>query len=100
AREFYEKARSLGDPGGLAQTTLAQFPQNPPTPNPSPFASNVIFINPAEALNRKGEVFAFYGMYDRAVAIYSMVVRMNPDHLPSMLNTAMAHYKNQDYNRA
>jgi len=99
AREFYEKAQSLGDPGNLAKISLVQFPElsaaNLALQNPSE-----IFIKPTEALNRKGEIFAHYKMYDRAIAIYSMVMRMDPQHLESMLNTATAYYKSGKNGRA
>jgi tetratricopeptide (TPR) repeat protein len=99
ARKFYETAQSFGDPGDLSKISLAQFPelsaadlalQNP----------NEIFIKPTNALNRKGEIFAHYKMYDRAIAIYSMVMRMDPQHLESMLNTATAYYKSDNNSRA
>ena len=99
ARKFYEKAQTLGDPGNLAKISLAQFPelsaadlslQNP----------NEIFIKPTNALNRQGEIFAYYKMYDRAIAIYSTVIRMDPQHLESMLNIATAYYKSGNNGRA
>jgi len=99
AREFYEKAQSFGDPGNLAKISLAQFPElssaNLSLQNPGE-----IFIKPTNALNRKGEIFAHYKMYDRAIAIYSMVMRMDPQHLESMLNTATAYFKSDKYSRA
>jgi len=51
-----------------------------------------IFIRPAEALNRKGEVFAHYGMFERALGVYSMVLRMDPTNLMGKLNSAAAYY--------
>ena len=39
-------------------------------------------------------------MYQRAMGIYSMVLRMNPTNLTALLNTATANYKNEKYNRA
>lgn len=99
ARKFYEQAQSLGDPGNLSKISLAQFPElaaaNLALQNP-----NEIFIKPTNALNRKGEIFAHYKMYDRAIAIYSMVMRMDPQHLESMLNTATAYYNSEKYGRA
>ena len=99
ARKFYETAESFGDPGNLAKISLAQFPElssaNLALQNP-----NEIFIKPTEALNRKGEIFAHYKMYDRAIAIYSMVMQMDPQHLESMLNIATAYYKSEKYGRA
>ena len=98
ALEYYEKAQTLGDPGNLAKITLAQFPdvsegdsslQNP----------NELFFKPTDALNRKGEIFAHYKMYDRAIAIYGMVVRMDPQHLSGTLNTATAYFQNGNHGR-
>ncbi len=98
AREFYEKAESLGDPGNLAKITLKQFSKDlKPAVLHSP---DEIFIEPTRALNRKGEIFAHYKMYDRAIAIYSMVIRMDPDHLDSLLNTATAYYNSGNNGRA
>jgi len=99
AREFYEKAQPLGDPGSLAKTSLAQFPELS-SANLALQNSKEIFIKPTNALNRKGEIFAHYKMYDRAIAIYSMVIRMDPQHLESMLNTATAYYKSEKNGRA
>lgn len=99
ARQFYEKAQSVGDPGSLAKITLAQFPDisdgNPSLQNP-----NELFFKPTEALNRKGEIFAHYKMYDRAIAIYGMVSRMDPQHLGGALNTAAAYFQNGNHGRA
>jgi tetratricopeptide (TPR) repeat protein len=99
AKQFYEKAKSLGDPGNIAKITLAQFPDvsmaDPSLQNP-----NELFITPTDALNRKGEIFSHYKMYDRAIAIYSMVTRMDPQHLESVLNTATAYYQSGKYGRA
>ena len=99
AREFYEKAQSLGDPGNLAKISLAQFPELS-NANLTLQSPNEIFIKPTEALNRKGEIFAHYKIYDRAIAIYSMVMRMDPQHLDSMLNSATAYYKSGKNGRA
>ncbi len=99
ARGFYEKAQSLGDPGNLSKITLAQFPEDSPE-NPSLQNPNELFIKPTHALNRKGEVFAHYKIYDRAIALYSMVIRMDPNHLESMLNTATVHYNSGKFGRA
>jgi tetratricopeptide (TPR) repeat protein len=92
ARQFYEKAQTLGDPGNFAKITLAQFPEVS-AGDPSLHNPNELFIKPTHALNRKGEIFAHYKMYDRAIAIYSMVTRMDPQHLDSVLNTATAYYQ-------
>ena len=99
AREFYEKAQPLGDPGNLAKISLAQFPELS-TANLALQDPNEIFFKPTNALNRQGEIFAHYKMYDRAIAIYSMVIRMDPQHLESMLNTATAYYKSGKNGRA
>jgi len=99
AREFYEKAQSLGDPGNLAKTSLAQFPELSAA-NLSLQKPNELFIKPTNALNRKGEIFAHYKMYDRAIAIYSMVTRMDPQNLDSMLNIATVYYQSGKNGRA
>lgn len=99
ARGYYEKARDLGDPNNLAEITLSEFPEDsrsiPPLLNPGE-----LFIEPPEAMNRKGEIFAHYGMNNRAIAIYSMVIRMDPNHLMAMLNIATAHYHKGAHHRA
>ncbi|UCD11588.1 MAG: tetratricopeptide repeat protein [Nitrospinaceae bacterium] len=97
ARTFYEKAKALGDPAGLAKMSLDEFPEAGHTRAP---AISPLLIDPAEAMNQKGEVFAHYGMYQRAIAIYSMAIRMNPEHLDSQLNIATAQYKSRKYSRA
>ena len=98
ARKFYEQAKSLGDPGKLADITLKQFSKDE---KPKVlFNPDEIFIEPTRALNRKGEIFAHYKMYDRAIAVYSMVARMTPNHLESLLNTATAYYNSGNNSRA
>ncbi len=97
AKTYYKKAEALGDPAGLAKMSLAQFPEASHSRAP---AIGELLIDPAEAMNQKGEVFAHYGMYERAIAIYSMAIRMNPNHLASLLNTATAQYKSGKYSRA
>ena len=99
AREFYKKAQSLGDPGSLAKISLAQFPELTAA-NLSLQKPNELFIKPTNALNRKGEIFAHYQMFDRAIAIYSMVTRMDPQNLDSMLNIATAYYQSGKNDRA
>jgi tetratricopeptide (TPR) repeat protein len=81
----------MGDPDGLAKTSLAELP--PQTPE-TQVAMNPKepFFDPAEALNRKGEVFAYYGMYQRALALYSQALRIHPGYLMSKLNMAAAYY--------
>jgi tetratricopeptide (TPR) repeat protein len=100
AKELYEKAKTLGDPNGIAKVTLEEFPEQVDSTKRQPLNPNALFINPINALNRKGEIFAHFGMYQRAMGIYSMVLRMNPTNLTALLNTATANYKNEKYNRA
>jgi tetratricopeptide (TPR) repeat protein len=98
ARKFYETAQTFGDPGDLAKTSLAQFPELS-SADLSLQSPSEIFIKPTNALNRQGEIFAHYKMYDRAIAIYSMVMRMDPQHLESMLNTATAYFNSDNNGR-
>jgi tetratricopeptide (TPR) repeat protein len=100
AKELYEKAKGLGDPNGIAKASLEEFPDQVDSIERQPLNPNALFINPIDALNRKGEIFAHFGMYQRAMGIYSMVLRMNPTNLTALLNTATANYKNEKYNRA
>jgi len=92
ARDYYKKSETMGDPDGLAKTSLAELP--PQTPE-TQVAMNPKepFFDPAEALNRKGEVFAHYGMYQRALTLYSLALRTHPGHLMSKLNMAAVYYK-------
>ena len=91
AKEYYKKSEALGDPDGLAKISLSELP--PQTPDTQPVLDpSEPFIDPAKALNRKGEVFAHYGMYQRALALYSLALRMHPGHLMSKLNMATAYY--------
>ncbi|MBT3365987.1 MAG: tetratricopeptide repeat protein [Nitrospina sp.] len=99
AREMYEKAKKLGDPNGIAKASLAELPEDVETTERQPLNPNSLFIDPIEALNRKGEIFAAFGMYQRALGIYSMVLRMDPSNLTALLNTATANYNNEKYNR-
>jgi len=92
ARGYYKKSEALGDPDGLAKTSLAELP--PQTPDTqSVLDANEPFLDPAEALNQKGEVFAHYGMYQRALALYSLALRIHPGHLMSKLNMAATYYQ-------
>ncbi|HBP11755.1 MAG TPA: hypothetical protein DD452_07420, partial [Nitrospina sp.] len=100
AREIYEKAKKLGDPNGIAKASLDEFPEKIESTERQPLNPNVLFINPSKALNRKGEIFAHFGMYQRAMGIYSMVLRMDPTNLTALLNTATANYKKEKYSRA
>ena len=92
AKTLYDKAVTLGDPNKLAKITLDEFPKD--VSDTKPLSKDDLFIRPTEALNRKGEIFAHYQMYNRAIAIYSMVIRMDPNHLQGMLNIATAQYNN------
>ena len=100
AKELYEKAKGLGDPNGIAKASLDEFPEKVDSTERQPLNPNALFIDPINALNRKGEIFAHFGMYQRAMGIYSMVLRMNPTNLTALLNTATANYRNEKYNRA
>ncbi len=99
ARKNYEKALSLGDPNQLAKTSLAEFPKDPSTPilraNP-----DELIAQPAEGLNQKGEIFAHYGMYERAIAMFALAMQMDPSHLMSKLNIATAYYHAGKYDRS
>ena len=99
AKELYEKAKGLGDPNGIAKASLEEFSDEVDSTERQPLNPNVLFINPINALNRKGEIFAHFGMYQRAMGIYSLVLRMSPTNLTALLNTATANYKNEKYNR-
>lgn len=99
ARSFYEKALKLSDPNGLAQLTLNELPEKA-GPHDGPLQRDEIFIEPSDALNRKGEIFAQYKMYNRAIAMYSLVLRIKPNYLPSLLNTAAAYYNSEKYGKA
>ena len=100
AKELYEKAKTLGDINGIAKASLDEFPENIDTTQEHPLNPNSLFVNPTEALNRKGEIFAHFGMYQRALGIYAMILRIEPTNLTALLNTATAQYKNKKYNRA
>jgi tetratricopeptide (TPR) repeat protein len=100
AKELYEKAKGLGDPNGIAKATLEEFPKKVDSTERQPLNPNALFVNPIDALNRKGEIFAHFEMYQRAMGIYSMVLRMDPTNLIALLNTATANYKKEKYNRA
>ena len=100
AKGYYEKARDLGDPQGIAKLTLSEFPNASPPNNELPLNPNELFINPVNSLIRKGEVFAHFGMYQRALGIYTMVLRMEPSNLTTLLNMATVNFKREKYNRA
>lgn len=99
AKKLYAKARNLADPQGIAKVSLDEFPEKEIPIYPNPVAVET-FIDPSEALNRKGEVFAYYGMYQRAIANYALALHFTPGHLFSMLNTATAHQKSGNNNKA
>lgn len=98
AKEFYTQAVELGDPGEIAKISLDELPKEDSIPPTGP--ENNWYMNPPEALNQKGEIFAHYGMYQRAVNLYSMALRMDPNNLNSKLNTAMAYFGDKQFNRA
>ena len=100
AKEHYEKAKELGDPQGIAKTSLKEFHDLSTPIDKLPLNPNELFINPVNSLNRKGEIFAHFGMHQRALGIYSLVLRMEPSNLAALLNTATANYQNKKYNRA
>ena len=100
AKERYDKAKELGDPQGIAKTTLKEFPDLSTPIDKLPLNPNELFINPTNSLNRKGEIFAHFGMHQRALGIYSLVLRMDPSNLTALLNMATANYQNKKYNRA
>lgn len=99
ARKLYREAIRLGDPDDIGKISLGELPlpdsSIEPAPPPPPW-----IIQPSEGLNRKGEVFAHFGMYKRAVAVYSLALRMDPANLTAKLNTAAAYYHSNQFNRA
>ena len=99
ARAHYEKSKALGDPDKLAQLSLDELPL-PDSKRPQALNPKEIFIKPIEALNRKGEVFAHYGMFQRALGVYAMVLKMDPTNLIGKLNSATAYYNGGQNNRA
>lgn len=100
AKERYEKAKELGDPQGIAKATLKEFPDLSTSVDKLPLNPNELFINPTNSLNRKGEIFAHFGMHQRALGVYSLVLRMEPSNLVALLNMATVNYQNKKYNRA
>ena len=99
ARTYYEKVLKLSDPNGIARQTLDELPEKA-EPNTVPLQRTEVFIDPNIALNRKGELFAQYRMFKRAIAIYSLASRIRPNHLPTMLNTATAYYNSENFGKA
>ena len=99
ARTYYEKVLKLSDPNGIARQTLDELPEKV-GPNTVPLQRTEVFIDPNIALNRKGELFAQYRMYKRAIAIYSLASRIKPNHLPTMLNTATVYYNSENHGKA
>ena len=100
AKKRYEKAKELGDPQGIAKITLKELPDLSTPVDKLPLNPNELFINPTNSLNRKGEIFAHFGMHQRALGIYSLVLRMEPSNLAALLNMATSNYQNKKYNRA
>ena len=100
AKEKYKKAKQLGDPKGIAKTTLDEFPDTDTAIKKIPLNPNELFIDPTNALNRKGEIFAHFGIYQRALGIYSLILRMEPNNLTALLNMATVNYKIEKYNRS
>jgi tetratricopeptide (TPR) repeat protein len=100
AKKRYEKAEELGDPQGIAKITLKELPDLSTPVDKLPLNPNELFINPTNSLNRKGEIFAHFGMHQRALGIYSLVLRMEPSNLAALLNMATSNYQNKKYNRA
>ena len=100
AKGYYKKAKDLGDPQGIAKLTLSEIPKTSLTIDELPLNPNELFINPGKALNRKGEIFAHFGMYQRALGIYSMILRIEPSNLTTLLNMATVNFKIEKYNRA
>ena len=99
ARTYYEKVLKLSDPNGIARQTLDELPEQV-APNTTPLQQTEVFIHPSIALNRKGELFAQYKMYKRAIAIYSLASRIRPNHLPTMLNTATVYYNSENFGKS
>ena len=99
ARIYYEKVLKLSDPNGIARQTLDELPEHVAL-NTTPLQQTEVFIHPGIALNRKGELFAQYKMYKRAIAIYSLASRIKPNHLPTMLNTATAYYNSENFGKS
>ena len=99
ARTYYEKVLKLSDPNGIARQTLDELPEQV-APNTTPLQQTEVFIHPSIALNRKGELFAQYKMYKRAIAIYSLASRIKPNHLPTMFNTATAYYNSKNFGKS
>ena len=99
ARTYYEKVLKLSDPNGIARQTLDELPEQV-APNTTPLQQTEVFIHPSIALNRKGELFAQYKMYKRAIAIYSLASRIRPNHLPTILNTATVYYNSENFGKS
>jgi len=100
AKGHYEKALELGDPQGVAKLSLSEIPKVSQPGDELPLNPNALFINPVNSLNRKGEIFAHFGMYQRALGIYSMILRMDPSNLTTLLNMATVNFKREKYNRS
>lgn len=98
AKKYYEKARILGDPAGLAKISLAELPSDASAFGEPVFIDDYL-IDPLLAWQKKGEVFDHFGMYNRALAIYSEILKMNPNSLMTKLNAAATYYKKEEYGK-
>jgi tetratricopeptide (TPR) repeat protein len=99
AKKHYEKALILGDPYSIAKISLAELPKDG-FANGKPVVIDDYFIDPLKAWQKKGEIFDHFGMYERALAIYSEVLKMDPNNLMTKLNAAATYYKKTDYEKS
>ena len=99
AKKHYEKALILGDPYSIAKISLAELPKGD-SKNEKPFLIDDYFIDPLKAWQKKGEIFDHFGMYERALAIYAEVLKMDPNNLMTKLNAAATYYKKTDYEKS
>jgi tetratricopeptide (TPR) repeat protein len=99
AKKHYEKAIILGDPYSIAKISLGELPKEGSS-NGKPVIIDDYFIDPLKAWQKKGEVFDHFGMYERALAIYSEVLKMDPNNLMTKLNAAATYYKKTDYEKS
>lgn len=98
AKKYYEKASVLGDPAGIAKISLAELPSDASAFG-DPIVIDDYFIDPLLAWQKKGEVFDHFGMYNRALGIYSEILRMAPNNLMTKLNAAATYYKKEEYGK-
>ena len=99
AKKHYEKAIILGDPYSIAKISLAELPKDDSVKG-KPIIIDDYIIDPIMAWQKKGEIFDHFGMYDRALAIYSEVLKMDPNNLITKLNAAATYYKKADYEKS